>query len=71
MLAALRQIVSFISSIVNLLINFVTSLVQFFLMIPTMTTFTTNVINSMPLFLQTFAFAAVSISIVLLIIGRN
>lgn len=70
MAAAIQSIIDFFSSIGALLWSFVTGIWTMLQMLPTAVTMITSSIATMPLVLVAFASAAITISVVYLIIGR-
>lgn len=70
MAAAFQSIIDFFASIGALLWSFVTGIWTMLQMLPTAVTMITSSIATMPLVLVAFASAAITISVVYLIIGR-
>lgn len=62
---------SIITTLVDLVINLVSGIVQFFLMLPDFLLFYNYSVGLMPAVLIPFVLLGVSISLILLIIGRN
>lgn len=71
MLQFLKNIADAIFTVFQLLINIVTGIIQFFAMLPQFVTYLQTVFAYIPSPLVVFLFLGVSISIVLLIVGRN
>lgn len=66
----INGIVSFVQSLISLIGMFVSGLINLVTMIPQYMAFTTTAIAYLPSVLVVFATAAISISVVYLIIGR-
>lgn len=70
MAAAIQSIIDFFASIGALLWSFVTGIWTMLQMLPAAVTMITSSVATMPLVLVAFASAAITISVVYLIIGR-
>ncbi len=71
MLEFFSSIADAIFTVFQLLLNMVQGLVQFFLMIPQFLTYLTTVFAYVPAPLVVFLSMGVTISVILLIVGRN
>ena len=71
MLEFFSSIADAIYTVFQLLLNMVQGLVQFFLMIPQFLTYLTTVFEYVPAPLVIFLSLGVTISVILLIVGRN
>lgn len=66
----IEMIINFLQSVVGMIGNFISGIVQMFAMIFISTGFLTNALSYMPAVLATVIAAVVSINVVYLIIGR-
>lgn len=66
----LSTIGDFIYAVVNLLINFVTGIIQLLTILPQAVTMLTSSVAFMPSIITAFAIALISVSVVYLVIGR-
>lgn len=71
MLSFLSQIVETIESVVGFLVNVIVSLVRFIAMIPTYTGYVSNLFQWLPIPFLSFAVLGLSITVILVLIGRN
>ena len=71
MLEFFQWIVDIISSLFDFVINAVTSILNFFKIIPTVLTFATSAVANLPSVVMTFATITLTVAIVLLVIGRS
>lgn len=65
------QVISFLSTIFDLLINVLTALVTLIVQIPRWVSFTTVLFAFLPSVLLSFAVFSVLISVILFLVGRN
>ena len=65
------QVISFLSTIFDLLINVLTALVTLIVQIPRWVSFTTGLCAFLPSVLLSFAVFSVLISVILFLVGRN
>lgn len=70
MLNVLNNLLDTITSLVQFVINSITSLINLLIKIPTYTTFLINSINVLPSIFIPFAIACISIYVVLFVINR-
>lgn len=66
-----RQVISFIEMLIDFIVQLVTGLITLLTLIPQGLGFLFQIITNIPPILQVFALAAVSISVIFLIIGRT
>ncbi len=71
----MQDFIDWISSIFDSLFtffeNFITSIIDFLKLIPTLVQFATDSIANLPAMIMTFATITISISVVLLVLGRS
>lgn len=67
----LLQIADFLKMVVNIVLMLLSSIVQFFAMLPSWITFLHTGVLLVPSILAPFILLGISLSVVLLIVGRN
>ena len=71
MLSLLESIVNFISSLIDFVVSFFNSIFTFIGMIPTYISYLGNLLIVVPTYAVVFFTAGISLTVALLIIGRN
>ena len=71
MLEFFQLIIDIISSLMNLIVSLVKAVVTQYTLIPHFLTFITDTVTYMPTVLMSFILLGVSLSVLLLILGRN
>lgn len=71
MFAFFDGLVSFLSTVINFVINFFSSLVHFFIMVAQSMAFIVDCINYLPVFIKIFILALVGLSIMFQVINHG
>lgn len=71
MLSILESLIHTITALINFVIHAIQSLINLFIKIPTYVNFLVTSINVLPIIIIPFAMAAISIYVVLFILGRK
>lgn len=71
MLSILESLIHTITALINFFIHAIQSLINLFIKIPTYVNFLVTSINVLPIIIIPFAMAAISIYVVLFILGRK
>ena len=71
MIAALNEIITFIGSLIDLVVKIVTGLVQLLQMIPSMVQTLTGSHSLLPSILVAFASVTITVAVIFIILGRE
>lgn len=71
MIAALNEIITFIGSLIDLVVKIVTGLVQLLQMIPSMVQTLTGSLGLLPPILVAFASVTITVAVIFIILGRE
>lgn len=71
MIAALNEIITFIGSLIDLVVKIVTGLVQLLQMIPSMSQTLTGSLSLLPSILVAFASVTITVAVIFIILGRE
>lgn len=71
MIAALNEIITFIGSLIDLVVKIVTGLVQLLQMIPSMVQTLTGSLSLLPSMLVAFASVTITVAVIFIILGRE
>ena len=71
MIAALNEIITFIGSLIDLVVKIVTGLVQLLQMTPSMVQTLTGSLSLLPSILVAFASVTITVAVIFIILGRE
>lgn len=71
MIAALNEIITFIGSLIDLVVKIVTGLVQLLQMIPSMVQTLNGSLSLLPSILVAFASVTITVAVIFIILGRE
>lgn len=71
MIAALNEIITFIGSLIDLVVKIVTGLVQLLQMLPSMVQTLTGSLGLLPPILVAFASVTITVAVIFIILGRE